>query len=103
MLFHKLALKKHDCTRLSIIRTLQRKRIHPKQTQPKRQQNTAHCRQSVKQTAKREEKIVKHTVPDKNRSGALSATRSTRWETKDKREVQQAMRDAAETGWTGNE
>ena len=59
--------------------------------------NTANCRQSVKQTAQREEKAVEHTVPDKNRKGALNAMRSTQREKKDKREVERAMRDETET------
>ena len=62
--------------------------------------NTAHCRQSVKQTAQRAKKVVEHTVPDKNRSGALKAMRSTRREAKDTREVERATRDATETGQT---
>ena len=57
--------------------------------------NTAHCRQSVKQTAQRAEKVVEHTVPNKNRSGALNAMRSTR--TKDTREVERGTRDETET------
>ena len=67
-------------------------------TQCKRYENTAHCRQSVKRTAQRAEKVVEHTVPDKNRSGALNAMRSTRRETTDTREVERATRDATETG-----
>ena len=75
------------------------------QNKPNPKDNKTHrCRKSVKQGAQqRAEKIVQHTVPDKNRSGTLSAMRSTRWETKDKREVEQAMRDEAETGRKGNE
>ena len=48
----------------------------------KRHQNTAHCRKSVKQTAQKAEKVVEHTVPDENGSGALNVMRSTRQETK---------------------
>ena len=36
-------------------------------------------------------------MPDKNRSGALNAMRSTRREAKDTREVERAMRDETET------
>ena len=36
-------------------------------------------------------------MPDKNRSGALNARRSTRRETKDTREVERATRDETET------
>ena len=60
--------------------------------------NTAHCRQSVKQTYQRTKKVVEHTVPNKNGSEALKAMRSTRWETKDTREVERATRDTTETG-----
>ena len=93
--------------------------------------NTAHCRQSVKQTTQRAEKVVEHTVPNKKRSGALNAMRSTRGETKDtgsrasnarrngdvtdwksseqretqrkrdRREIERAVRDGAETGLVG--
>ena len=63
-------------------------RIKAKQTQRKRHQNTAHCRQSVKQTAQRAENVVEHAVPDKNRSGALNAMRSLRRETKDNWETE---------------
>ena len=73
------------------------RKLNPTQKTP----NTAHCRQSVKQTAQRAEKVVGHTVPDKNRSGALNAMRSTRRETKDTREVEPAVRDETETGRTG--
>ena len=59
--------------------------------------NTAHCRQSVKQTTQRANKVVEQTVPDKNRSGALNAMRSTRREAKDTREVERATRDETET------
>ena len=77
--------------------------------------NTAHCRQSVKQTSQRAEKVVEHTVPNKNRSGALNAMRATlgRQRThgksseeratkrkRDGREVGRATRDATETGQT---
>ena len=65
-------------------------------------QITAHCSRSVKQTAQRAEKIFEHTVPDKNRSGALNAMRSTRRETKDTREVERATRDETETLRTGS-
>ena len=54
------------------------RKLNPTQNTP----NTAHCRQSGKQTAQKAEKVVEHTVPDKNRSGALNAMRSTRRETK---------------------
>ena len=67
--------------------------LNPMQKTP----NTAHCRQSVKQTAQRAKKVVEHTVPDKNRSGALNAMRSTRREAKDTREVERATRDETET------
>ena len=66
-------------------------------------QNTAHCRQSVKQTAQRAEKVVEHTVPNKNRTAALNAMRSTRRETKVTRELERATRDATETGQTRNQ
>ena len=69
-------------------------------TQRKRHQNTAHSRQSGNETAQGAEKVIEHTVPDKNRSGALNAMRSTRRETKETREVERAMRDATETGQT---
>ena len=59
--------------------------------------NTAHCRQSVKQTTQSAKKVAEHTVPDKNRSGALNAMRSTRRETTDTREVERATRDETET------
>ena len=55
-----------------------------------------------KQTAQRAEKVVEHTVPDKNRSGALNAIRSTRRETKDTREIEKATRDETETLRTGS-
>ena len=64
--------------------------------------NTAHCKRSVKQTAQRAEKVVEHTVPDKNRSGALNAMRSTPRETKDTRDVERATRDETETLRTGS-
>ena len=64
--------------------------------------NTANCRRSVKQTAQRSEKIVEHAVLDQKRSGALNAMRSTRRETKDKREVEKATRDKTETLWTAS-
>ena len=41
-------------------------------------------------------------MPDKNRSGALNAMRSTRRETKDTREVERATRDEMETLRTGS-
>ena len=69
------------------------RKTNPTQKTP----NTAHCRQSVKQTAQRAKKVVEHTVPDKNRSGALNAMRSRRWEAKDTREVERATRDKTET------
>ena len=74
-----------------------------KQSQRKKGTNTAHCRHSVKQTTQREEKVVENTVPDKNRSGALNAMRSTRRETKDTREVERATRDETETLRTGSQ
>ena len=56
---------------------------NPRKTNPtQKAPNTAHCRQSVKQTAQRTGKVVEHTVPNKNRSRALNAMRSTRGETK---------------------
>ena len=64
--------------------------------------NTAHCRQSVKQTAQRAKKVVEHTVPDKNRSGALNAMRSTRRETKETRDVERAPHNETETLGTGS-
>ena len=74
---------------------------NPRKSNPtQKTPNTAHCKQSVKQTAQRAEKVVEHTVPDKNRSRALNAMRSTRRETKDTREVERATRDATETGQT---
>ena len=86
------------------------RKLNPTQKTP----NTAHCRQSVKQTAQRAENAVEHTVPDKNRSGALNAMRSTPRETRESREVEQratkrrrygreverATCDATETGCT---
>ena len=70
----------------------------PRKTNPtQKTPNTAHCRQSGKQTAQRPENVVEHTVPDKNRSGALNALRSTRRETKDTREVERGTRDETET------
>ena len=82
--------------------TLQTNQTHTKQSQRKKAPNTAHCGQSVKQTAQRAKKVVEHTVPDKNRSGALNAKRSTRRETKDTREVERATRDETETLRTGS-
>ena len=41
-------------------------------------------------------------MPNKNRSGALNAMRSTRGDTKDTREVEQATRDETETLRTGS-
>ena len=76
--------------------------IDANQTQRKKAPNTAHCRQSVKQIAQRAKGVVEHTVPDKNRSGALYAMRSTRRETKDTREVERATRDETETLRTGS-
>ena len=64
--------------------------------------NTAHCRRSVKQTTQRAEKVVEHTVPYKNRSGALNAMRSRQRETKDTREVERATRDETEMWRTGS-
>ena len=70
----------------------------PQKTNPtQKTRNTAHCRQFVKETAQRAERVVEHTVPDKNRSGALNAMRSTRRETKDTRDVERATRDATKT------
>ena len=74
------------------------RKINPTQKQP----DTAHCRQFVKQTAQRAEKVVEHTVPDKNRIEALNAMRPTRWETKDKQEVQRATRDETRALRTGS-
>ena len=71
---------------------------NPRKTNPtQKTPNTAHCRQSVRQTALRAEKVVEHTVPNKNRSGALNAMRSTRRETKDTWEVERGTRDETET------
>ena len=79
------------------------KQNKPTQTNPtQKTPNTAHCRQSLKQTAQRAKKVVEHTVPDKNRSGALNAMRSTRREAKDTREVERATRDETETLRTGS-
>ena len=72
------------------------RKTNPTQKTP----NTAHCRQSVKQTTQRAKKVVEHTVPDKNRSGALNAMLSTRKEANDTRKVVRATRDATETGQT---
>ena len=72
------------------------RKTNPTQKTP----NTVHCRQSVNQTAQRAGNVVEHPVPDKNKSGALNAMRSTRRETKDTREVERATRDARETGQT---
>ena len=68
-------------------------KINPTQKTP----NTAHCRRSVQQTAQRAENFVEHTVPDKNRSGALNAIRSTLKETKNTREGERLTRDKTET------
>ena len=39
---------------------------NPRKTNPtEKTPNTAHCRQSVKQTAQRAKNVVEHTVPDK--------------------------------------
>ena len=71
---------------------------NPRKTNPtQKTPDTAHCRQSVKQTTQRAKEVVEHTVPDKNRSGALNAMRSTRREAKDTREVERATRDETET------
>ena len=73
-------------------------KTNPRKTNPmQKTPNTAHCRQSVKQTAQRAEKIAEHTVPEKNRNGALNAMRSTRREAKDTRELERATRDKSET------
>ena len=69
------------------------RKLNPMQKTP----NTAHCRQSVKQTAQRAENVVEHTVPDKKRSGALNAVRSTQRETRDTREVERVTCDETET------
>ena len=69
------------------------RKLNPTQKTP----NTAHCIQSARQTAQRAENVVEHTVPDKNRSGALNAMRSTQRETRDTREVERATRDQTET------
>ena len=73
------------------------RKTNPTQKTP----NTAHCRQSVKQTAQRAKNVVEHTVPSKNRSGALNAMRSTQRETKDTWEVERGARDKTETGRAG--
>ena len=79
------------------------KKSNPRKTNPtQKTPNTAHCRQSVKQTAQRAEKVAEHTVPDKNRSGALNAMRSKRRETKNTREVERATRDETRTLRTGS-
>ena len=72
---------------------------NPRKLNPtkKKTPNTAHCRQPVKQTAQRAENVVEHTVPDKNRSRALNAMRSTQRETRDTREVERATGDETET------
>ena len=75
--------------------------------------NTAHCRQSVRQTTLRAEKVVEHTVPNKNGSGALCAQCGGRQRTHEKsseeratkrksdgREVGRATRDAPGTEQT---
>ena len=77
--------------------TLQTNQIHRKANPTQNTPNTAHCRQSVNQSAQRAEKVVEHTVPNKNRSGALNAMLSTRRETKDTREVERGTRDKTET------
>ena len=84
----------YHSTRLSIICTLQTRQSVDKLK--------THCRQSVKQTAQRAEKVVEHTVPNKNRSGVLNAMCSTRRETKDTREIERATRDETETLLTGS-
>ena len=74
------------------------KKSNPRKTNPtQKTPDTAHCRQSVKQTTQRAKKVVEHTLHDKNRSGALNAMRSTRREAKDTREVERATRDETET------
>ena len=103
------------------------RKTNPTQKTP----NTAHYRQSVNQTAQRAGNVVEHPVPDKNKSGALNAMRSTQRETKDtggrarnaqrngnvtdgksdeqratqrernRREVERAVRDGTETGRAG--
>ena len=68
---------------------------NPRKTNPtQKTPDTAHCRQSVKQTTQR---AKKDTLPDKNRSGSLNAMRSTRREAKDTREVERATRHETET------
>ena len=77
-----------------------------KETNPRKNTTNAKdatdSRQSVKQTTQRAEKIVEHTVPDKKRSGALNAMRSTRRETKDTREDERAALNETETWRTGS-
>ena len=71
---------------------------NPRKTNPTQNApNTAHCRQSVNQTTQRTEKVVEHTVPNKNRSGALKTMRSTRGRQKDTREVERGTREESET------
>ena len=64
--------------------------------QIKSTQNKPSTKNTKKQIAQRVEKIVGHTVVDKNKRGALNAMRSKRWETKNKREVEQATPDETE-------
>ena len=74
------------------------KKSNPRKTNPtQKTPDTAHSRQSVKQTTQRAKKVVEHTVLDKNRSGALNAMRSTRREAKDTREVERSTRDETKT------
>ena len=89
---------------------------NPSKTNPtKKAPNTAHCRQSVKQTTQRAKKVVEHTVPDKTEveRWTLCAQRGGRQRTHGKsseqratkrrrygREVERATRDATETGQT---
>ena len=69
---------------------------HSKQTKPTPIKPNAKDTKR-QQTAQRAENVVEHTVPDKNRSGALNAMRSTQRETRDTREVERATRDETET------
>ena len=105
-------LQNYHWTQLSVILSLQTNQIHAKQTELKRHQNTAHCSRSVKQTTQRAQRIAEHTVPDKNRSGALNEGRKTNGKSSeqraterklDGREVERATRNATKTGpWGKN-
>ena len=87
------------------------RKTNPTQKAP----STAHCRQSVKQTTQRAEKVVEHTVPNKNEveRWTLCAQRGKRQRTHGKssekramkrkcdgREIGRATRNATETGQT---